>query len=250
MKKTILLSLALGILASININAATVMGVDWLTLSSGNELQSDDGSGVGTAQVSVTTGNLLPGSPSGDIIAEGFWDEIIPFTDSLSGDRQLTTIQAQVGPSGGSASWEMAFALGDATEVILAVGQMLADGTSGTQSIDLSVSSAGSVTVNYLGAFGWDDGFKSYAKEVSWDSGSQRLSLVDLVSGESKMAFFQLQAASGIDTVTVDLANAYDQNLGDTIEFAVGLPIPEPGTGALMILSGVLLLGRRRGRSI
>ena len=99
--------------------------------------------------------------------------------------------------------------------------------------------------IGLVGTNAWTDGIRSYTQPLAWNAGSQTLSLASGLNGESEFAFFGVpNATPPVTRLTFGIPNGYNAGPGDAIEFALGMPVPEPGVAALFAF-GLLVLGAR-----
>ncbi len=229
--------LAVLLLALVPGMGATVV-MDWLSLS-GSALVDDDGESMASIALEVNTGTALPGSPSADMLGGSFWGEMIPFADSLGDSATVSTFSAQVAPVGGQADWNITVTPSHPVlELVVGVGQLISDGVQQTQGVTVTATtSSGLAMVTFEGAYAWSDGLQSLEREVAWNGAANELTLVSNAAGESKMAFLSITSTEAIEGVHFGIPQSYGEGLGDAIEFAVGMPIPEPGTAGLVVLA-------------
>jgi hypothetical protein len=90
--------------------------------------------------------------------------------------------------------------------------------------------------VDLLGTNGWDDGIRLYTQPLDWDGAHNLLKPNSGATGNSAFAFFRIPQDSGnISSLELSIPAGYATGSGDALEFAFGIPIPEPGAAGLFL---------------
>ena len=228
----VLAILALGAVQPLVHGAALV---DWLTFSAGGErtrfsLLRNSGSAFAEGQVVLTTGLFAPLSPAAGTLQSSFWLTPPPFQDSPLGDATVATTKVQVAPQGGLVQFHLTISGADLGGMVFAVGQLLSGGI-GSMVISTSGTGGGAASVVFLGTNGWDNGLKFYTDPLDWDASQNTLRTSPGAIGESAFAFFQIAPGAGtVTSLSFDVPVSAASGSGDAVEFAFGVPVPEPGT--------------------
>lgn len=230
--------------------AATV--VDWFELESGASpaaffLVADGGLPTvsGILDVDVGKGASYPKFPQTRILNAGSWSGETGYIDSVTGNDQLTGFDVRVASQSGPASYTLTLEVPAGRELVIAIGGLYRNGGTGTGS--LSVSASG-------GAFTFDrslswNGSGPYNQEIEWDGATGKLVTTAGSLGDSDVAFLRIGPLSGAKpTLTFAVPDGYGGSgtTGDSITFAVGTVVPEPGAPVLAALATLLAMTRRR----
>lgn len=235
--------------------AGLISKLDWLSFSAGNDrtqftLIDDSGLPVAQAQIQLTSGLLIPLSPSAGILHSDFWVTPPDFEDSVSGNGSVATTKIQVAPQSGLVQYRLTLTGTDLTGMVFGVGQLYGITGSGRSEITARTSTALEVPVNLLGAYGWDDGIRSYTEAVTWDTGLQVLSTGPSANGESAVSFFKVtDVGSPVTQLSFYFPNGHNGATGDAVEFAFGMTVvPEPSITMMMLAGITIFVGSRRRR--
>jgi len=242
------------IAATAQLSSAATVAVTWLQLEAGGtpasfNLENDAGTNLASGSISITNGNIFPGRPSGRTILNDTWTGAPPVGNATTGNATVTGFEVRVVPpsGGGAANYDITFSVPAGVALVVAVGELLRDGTSATAGVGLSFPGTTPPTmVSLLGTTGWTDGIRSYSDDLAWDGTT--LTTVAGATGESKIAFLSIPALSGASPqIRLSIPSGYASGTGDTLFFAIGTVIPEP-SGALLSGIGLATLLWRRPR--
>ncbi len=225
--------------------------VDWLAFGPGADrthfnLLNDAGLSVAQAQIDLTSGLLAPPSPGAGTLQAAFWNTAPPVTDSISNDGNVSTTKVQVVPQAGAVDFQLTIGAQDLSGMVFAVGQLFGSGTAGTRGMGVLARTFSGVAValELLGTEQWDNGIRAYTQPLNWNGSS--LTLDAAANGESAFAFFRVQPGAGrVTQLVFDIPNGYAVGSGDTLEFAFGVAVPEPGVAAMLILGFGFTFSRR-----
>jgi hypothetical protein len=234
-----------------NLPAATV-AVDWLQLGSGAgpsgfALRDDVGAATATGRLVVTSGVVFPGFPATRVVAGDFWSGgELQTEDSVAGDGSVSGFEVRVAPLGGNAAYVVELDVPVGRPLFLMAGELLWTAVGATNGVGIQAfSDAGPANVSLIEMMSGSDGVKNYNGVLSWNG--LALETVAGVTGESRFAFFEISPLAGSGAkVVLSIPQAYNQDTGDSLLFALGVtPIPEPS--ALVFCSlGLLALSVRR----
>ena len=228
--------------------------IDWLTFRPGADrthfdLLNDAGLSSLQGQIHLTSGFLAPLSPGPGTLQSAFWNTSPPAMDSVLSDGTVSTTKVQVAPQAGAVNFQLAIQGPDLSGMVFAVGQLFAADSGGTREMGLIARTLAGVEIalEFLAAESWDNGVRAYAQPVNWDG--IKLTLDPTARGESQFAFFRIQSGMvPITSLLFDIPNGYAVGAGDALEFAFGIPVPEPGVATLALLGSAGMTFARRTR--
>lgn len=229
--------------------------IDWLAFTPGADrthfgLVNDLGQPVAQAEIAIAAGALAPLSPTAGSLGGSFWTDPLDYIDSIQNDGTVSTTKVQVAPRAGVVQFQLGVQGADLSGMVVAVGQLFNSELDGTREVGLMAKTLSGlmIALEFLAEEQWDNGLRAYNQSLNWDGAKLTLPLT--ASGESGFAFFRVPTSSiPVTQLLFDIPDAYALGSGDALEFAFGLPIPEPTTGVLILAAvGAAALSRVRPR--
>lgn len=249
--KPVILALAAAIPATAR--AATV--VDWLELAGGASatsfvLAADGGlpTAFGALAIESGKGASFPNFPQSRVLNAGSWSGETGYIDSLTGNDRVSGFDLRVVSRNGPASYTLTLEVPAGRELVVAIGGLYRSGAVGTGS--LSVSASGGGVFAFDRSLSWT-GSDLFDQEIEWVSATGTLVATSGSAGDSDVAFLRIGPLSGANPkFTFQVPDGYGGpgTTGDSITFAIGAVVPEPGAPVLAALATFLALTRRRRR--
>ena len=249
--RPVILGVGLAMLPSFQAGAATLV-LDWLKLAPGGgtsnfTLRNDGASTAAAGRVVVSSGVIFPGPVQRDL-ASASWNSAPDFIDSVTGTTLVPAFDIRVAPATGPTNYSVEFQLNPGVEHYLMVGGLFKNPSSSTAGATISaLSDSGSFALSFDGAMGWSNGVEILSQDVTWDPLARTLAPVAGANGETKPAFFHVDAMSGANPrIRIDIPIGYALADGDALLFAVATVVPEPSQAYLLVVGTGLLMCRRR----
>jgi hypothetical protein len=231
--------------------AATVV-VDWMELIPGGtagsfSLAADGGLPAGHGALAIESGKgaSFPKFPQPRVFNAGSWAGPTGYADSVTGDDRVSGFDLRVASQSGPSAYTLTLDVPAGRELVVAVGGLYRGAGGATNSLALAASGGGAVSFDQ--ALGWS-GSDVFDQEIEWDVPAGTLFTTLGSDGESEIAFLRISPLAGGSTLTFHVSSGYGGagTTGDSISFAVGAVVPEPGVLTLAGLGALLALAARR----